>query len=215
MRQEKKEEEDLPALKRASMLQYKDSKNIFKKSKERPFTATTKQYRQIMINRKKLNSDKKCGEKQLYLYFKRQTGEISLEKIWTEQIKRSLKRETGSLLIVAQNSAIRTNYVKAKINKRQQNSKINSCIDRDEIIDHLIHETSPRILIFSWFGSSLPSVVSRFPLYIIRMAHFLPNSIPMSQMYILTVFGYSIIFLFWPTIWCRLRILGGWSFPAI
>ena len=37
--------------------------------------------------------------------------------------KGKLKTETESLLIAAQNSAIRTNYIKARIDKTQQNSK--------------------------------------------------------------------------------------------
>ena len=36
-------------------------------------------------------------------------------------------RETKSLLIVAQNNAIRTNYVKAKIDDPQQNYKYKLC----------------------------------------------------------------------------------------
>ena len=41
---------------------------------------------------------------------------------------------------------------------------------------------------FSWFGSSIPSVMCRFLLFIISMVHFsLPSSIPMSWLYILTV----------------------------
>ena len=37
--------------------------------------------------------------------------------------KRNLKRETESLLIAAQNNAIRTNHIKARRDKTQQNSK--------------------------------------------------------------------------------------------
>ena len=45
----------------------------------------------------------------------------------------------------------------------------------------------PSVLIWSWFGSSIPSVICRLPLFITSMAHFsMPNSIPMSWLYILT-----------------------------
>ena len=44
------------------------------------------------------------------------------------------KRETESLLIAAQNKAIRSNYVKARIDKMQQNCKCRLCGDRDETI---------------------------------------------------------------------------------
>ena len=38
-------------------------------------------------------------------------------------LKVKVKRETESLLVVAQNNAIRTNYIKTRIDKTQQNRK--------------------------------------------------------------------------------------------
>ena len=69
------------------------------------------------INRKK---KKKWEEKQLHGHFKQQTGEIAHEKPRAWQRKGDLKRETESLLILAQNNAIRTNYIKVKIDNMQQ-----------------------------------------------------------------------------------------------
>ena len=43
--------------------------------------------------------------------------------------KRKLERETESLLIEAQNNTVRTNHIKARIDKRQQNSKCRLCSD--------------------------------------------------------------------------------------
>ena len=54
--------------------------------------------------------------------------------------KGNLKRETESLLIASQNNDIRTNYVKPRIGKMQQNSKCRFCGDRDESINHIISE---------------------------------------------------------------------------
>ena len=62
--------------------------------------------------------------------FERQIN-ISHEKTWTE-----------SLLIAAQKNAVRPNYIKARIDKTQQNSKCRLCGDRDETIDHTIIECS-------------------------------------------------------------------------
>ena len=46
---------------------------------------------------------------------------------------------------------------------------------------------SPNVLILSWFASSIPPSRCRLPLFITSMAHFsMPNSIPMSWLYILT-----------------------------
>ena len=55
-------------------------------------------------------------------------------------LERNFSRETVSLLIAAQNNAIRTNYVKAKIDKTRQNSKYRLCGNGDECINHLVSE---------------------------------------------------------------------------
>ena len=48
--------------------------------------------------------------------------------------KGNLKRETESLLIAAQNNVIRINYLKAKIDQTQQNSKCSLCEERNEAV---------------------------------------------------------------------------------
>ena len=60
--------------------------------------------------------------------------------IWLR--KRNLKRETESLQIAAKYNTIRTNYVKAKIDKTLQNSKCRLCGDKDETTNHVISECS-------------------------------------------------------------------------
>ena len=64
---------------------------------------------------------------------------VSHEKTWTWLRKGNLKRETESLPIAAQNNAIRTNHIKVRIDKTQQNSK---CRLWDETINHIISECS-------------------------------------------------------------------------
>ena len=44
--------------------------------------------------------------------------------------------------MAAQDSAIRTNHIKARIDKTQQNSKCRLCGDRYETINHIINECS-------------------------------------------------------------------------
>ena len=44
--------------------------------------------------------------------------------------------------MAAQNSAIRTDHIKARIDKTQQNSKCKLCGGRDETINHIISECS-------------------------------------------------------------------------
>ena len=47
----------------------------------------------------------------------------------------NLKRETESRLIATQNNAIWTNYIEAKIDNIQENSKWMFCEDRDETVN--------------------------------------------------------------------------------
>ena len=67
---------------------------------------------------------------------------MSQEKTWTWLRKGYLKRETESLLIAAQNNAIRTDYDKAKIDKTQQNCRCRLWVERNETINHIISECS-------------------------------------------------------------------------
>ena len=53
------------------------------------------------------------------------------------QRKGNFKRETESLLIVAQNNAIRTNHIKATIDKTQQISRCKLSGHRDKTINHI------------------------------------------------------------------------------
>ena len=46
------------------------------------------------------------------------------------------------IIIIKQNDAIRTNHIRARIDKTQQNSKCRICGDRDETINHIISECS-------------------------------------------------------------------------
>ena len=132
MCQEKKKEEDFPAWKLALTHRLKD---YIGKRKGRLITSTRNNTDGTTITRKQ-----KWEEKQLYGSFKRLISNILHEKIWTWLRKRNLKWETQSLLVAAQNNAIRTNHIKTRIDKTQQNSKCRLCDDRDETHNHIISE---------------------------------------------------------------------------
>ena len=70
-------------------------------------------------NRMTITRKQKWEEKQLYGWFKRLKNNVLHEKTWMWLRKGNLKRETESLLTVAQNNAIRTNRIKARIDKTQ------------------------------------------------------------------------------------------------
>ena len=95
-------------------------------------------------NNKRMTTIKKqkWEGKQLHGRFKRQINNISNDKTWTWLRKESFKRETESLLMAVQNNAIKTNHIKARIDKTQQNSKCRLCGDKKETISHIISECS-------------------------------------------------------------------------
>ena len=49
-----------------------------------------------------------------------------------------MKRETESLIVAAQNQSIRTNLVKAKIDKSQEDSLCRVCRKVNKSIDHIV-----------------------------------------------------------------------------
>ena len=88
-------------------------------------------------NRMTITRKQKWEEKQR---FKRLINNISHDKTWAWLRKGNFKRETEYPLMAAQNSAIRTNHIKARIDKTLQNSKCRLCSDREETINHIISE---------------------------------------------------------------------------
>ena len=76
-------------------------------------------------------------EKVLNGQYLRQTKEVRNDQCWTWIQNGNLKRETESPIMAAQNQSIRTNLVKAKIDKSQGDSLCGVCRKVDEGIDHI------------------------------------------------------------------------------
>ena len=90
----------------------------------------------MIINRKKWE------EEQLPERFRRLINHILQYKTWAWLRKGNVKRETESLLMESQKSAIRTNHTRTRIDKTQQNGKCRLCGGRDENINHIISRCS-------------------------------------------------------------------------
>ena len=105
-------------------------------------TATRNETENTVNNRMTITRKIKWKGKQRYGQFKRLINNISRDKTRTWLRKGNFKGETESLLTAAQDSAIRTYHIKARIDKTQQNSKCRLCGDRDETINHIISESS-------------------------------------------------------------------------
>ena len=112
------------------------------KHKRGLITATRNETDNTMDNRMTISRKQKWEGKQLFGRFKQLMNNISHDKTWTWLRKRNFQRETESLLIAAQNNVVRTNHIKVRIDKTQQNSKYRLCGDRDETINHIISECS-------------------------------------------------------------------------
>ena len=77
-------------------------------------------------------------EKALPGQYLRQTKDVRCDKCWAWFQNGDLKRETESLIVAVQHQNIRTNLVKAKIDKSQGDSLCRVCRKVDESIDHIV-----------------------------------------------------------------------------
>ena len=69
----------------------------------------------------------------------RQTKEVKSDQCWAWLQNGDMKRETESLIVATQNQSIRTNLVKAKIDKKSQGDSLcRVCRKVDERIDHIV-----------------------------------------------------------------------------
>ena len=77
-------------------------------------------------------------KKILHGQYLRQTKEGRSDQCWAWLENRDLKRKTESLIMAAQNQSIRTNLVKAMMDKTQGDSLSRVCRKVDESIDHIV-----------------------------------------------------------------------------
>ena len=92
-----------------------------------------------VLNRSKKEKRLEDWEKKvLHGQYLRQTKEVRSDQCWASLQNGDLKRETESLIVVAQNQSIRTNLVKAKIGKIQGDSLCRVCRKVNESIDHIV-----------------------------------------------------------------------------
>ena len=66
--------------------------------------------------------------------FKRQIEAFALKRSCQWLKKGCLKRQTESLLVSAQNQALGTNYIKARIERSRESIKCRMCKEKDETV---------------------------------------------------------------------------------
>ena len=90
---------------------------------------------------KKVKEEKRLQvllEKALHDQYLRQTKEVRSEEKWVWFQNGDWKRGTKSLIVAVQNQIIRTNLVKAKIDKSQKDMLCRMCKKADESTDHFV-----------------------------------------------------------------------------
>ena len=79
-------------------------------------------------------------DKQLHGKFLRDTDDVRGTESWGWSRKGFLKKETEGLIFAAQDQALRTNWIKKHIDKREVSDKCRLCGERAESVDHLVAE---------------------------------------------------------------------------
>ena len=81
----------------------------------------------------------------LHGLFLRQIDEEAEKGRWLWLRSMGIKRESESLIMAAQEQAIRTNVIKAKIDNTQEESKCRMCGRVDETVNHVLSESSKMV----------------------------------------------------------------------
>ena len=88
-----------------------------------------------------MREKKELWKNKMYGQFVREMLKTTDEKeTWYWPRKTALKVETEDMLCAAQEQAIRTNYVKNKIDKTAQSPLCRKCDKKSEIISHIVSE---------------------------------------------------------------------------
>ena len=90
--------------------------------------------------RKKNERKKQWPQNQLHRQFITQTMRKASEDRWGQLKRGYLKRTTEALIMAAQQQATRTNNIKAKIDKTQENSKCRRCGKAEECVNQVLSE---------------------------------------------------------------------------
>ena len=92
--------------------------------------------------RKKNDRKTQWTQKQLHKRFIRRTMGKASEDLWGWLRKGCLNRTNDALIMAAQGQAIRTNNIKAKIDKTQEKNKCRMCGKAEDSVNHVLSECS-------------------------------------------------------------------------
>ena len=103
-------------------------------------TSTRQEDSKEFKKRKREEQMKKVREKQLHGQVLREMDRIASDKSWEWLEKGHLKRHIEGLIIAAQSQSIKTNAIKATIEKSQEDSRCRLCKRTYETVNHLLSE---------------------------------------------------------------------------
>ena len=76
--------------------------------------------------------------KELHGQHFRQMKDVGAKESWTWLQKGELKKETEGMIMAAQSQSLRTNAIKARIDKSREDAKCRMCSEKDETIHHIV-----------------------------------------------------------------------------
>ena len=119
-------------------IQKSEEKLITAARKPEDISETPKRFKSRRAKERKQN----WTDKALHGQYLRRTEAVPSKERWAWLSKGGIKRETETLILAAQEQAIRTNQIKTKIDKTQEDSLCRMCKQADETVDHLLNEYS-------------------------------------------------------------------------
>jgi len=75
-------------------------------------------------------------------YIKDIEGKVDCDNTWNWLTNGELKKETEGFILAAQDQALRTNAIKARIDNTTEDSKCRLCKEKEETVDHLVSTCS-------------------------------------------------------------------------
>ena len=118
------------------------------RNKDSEIMTTIQHYTEMQIQENKQRFREKQRERRkkgwqakvIYGQHVRQTKDFAAQNSWQWHKRGSLKRQTESLIIAAQDQTLGTNYRKAKIEHSRESATCRMCKTRDETVTHIISE---------------------------------------------------------------------------
>ena len=119
-------------------------KEYVMRSKEKIISAArgnvTKEVESAKAYKKRRREERETSvwEKELHGQHFRQTKEVGAKESWTWLQRGELKKETEGMIMAAQSQSLRTNAIKARIDKSREDAKCRMCNEKEETIHHIV-----------------------------------------------------------------------------